>query len=616
MLSKGKYTKLLLTLIMAVYLVFLFTIGWDKTVLQRGDQWGYNSYLVACFINKDIRDLRKTYEAKSAEYHLPVKTTNSKNRIEEAPDAPNGNRVLKYYYGVAALQFPFFWVTHLLIQGNGYSPPYAMAVYLSSMVYVLIGLLLLLRLLANFVTQKKALYSLLLLFSGSNLLYFTVCNPGLSHPYLFFLFSCLLYCTYRFYEQPTFFFAIAIGGSMGLIAVTRVTDIPIAVIPVLFGLFRLKDLPTRIQFIRQHYSKILSALLVCLLVIFPQLFYWKTVSGHWLYDTYPGEGFDFLHPHIREGFFSFKNGWLVYTPFMIIPLVYLAKSYKSRNPFTMGILLYLCFHIFLTYSWKEWYYNGGLGSRPMVETYALLAIPLAVGVDQLLRERKIMQLMIGIILFFSVYLNLLRTWQMQTGNFISEDATWQFNKEMLFRLRTDSSAILAFDLNQPQPGPASLKYVAQIMAQDFDSISNHPKDSIIKMQGTKSAFFTQRNEFNDITQATLSQRWIKGDYLKVSCWARVGSRENHYRMGKIVIQTERAGKPVLWQSIRIHNKLRTKEGKSSLFGGVTNEWQLISFFYQPDTPIQSEDIVKVYAWNPFGVTFWIDDLRVDHFTSR
>lgn len=616
MLRKGKYTKLLLALIIAVYLVVLFTIGWDKSVLQRGDQWGYNSYLVACFINKDIRDLHKTYEAKSTEYHLPVKTTNSKNRIEEAPDAPNGNRVLKYYYGVAALQFPFFWVTHLLVQGNGYSPPYAIAVYLSSMVYVLLGLLLLLRLLANFVTQKTALYSLLLLILGSNLLYFTVCNPGLSHPYLFFLFSCLLYSTYRFYEQPSLFFAIAIGMAMGLIAVTRATDILVAVIPILFGLSRLIDLQAKIKFIQQQYPKILAALLVCLLIIFPQLFYWKTVSGQWLYDTYPGEGFDFFHPHLWRGFFSFKNGWLVYTPLMIVPLVYLAKVYNTRNPFATGILLYLCFHIFLTYSWKEWYYNGGLGSRPMVETYALLAIPLAVGVDQLLLQRKIRKFLIGLFLFFCVYLNLLRTWQMQTGNFISEDATWQFNKQMLFRLRTDSSAILAFDLNQPQPDTSNLKFVAQIMTQNFDSITNHVKDSTIKMQGTKSAFFTQGNEFNDIAQTTLLKGWIKGDYLKISCWARVVARENHYRMGKIVIQTERAGKPVLWQSIRIHNKLRTNEGKSSLFGGVTNQWQLIRFFFQPDTPIQSGDIIKVYAWNPFGVTFWIDDLRVDHFTSR
>lgn len=601
---------LILFVVITTYTISFFSIGWNNTLLLRGDQWGYNSYLVSTFIYGDIKNLDKSYEAKCMQYNIAIKPVNTQNRIEEAPDALNGNRILKYFYGVAVMQAPFFLLTHILAHGNGYGPAYVLAAYISTLFYVLAGLILLFFLLKRFVNQNVALFSIFILFFCSNLFYFTVCNPGLSHPYLFFLFALLLFYTHNFYYQPSYKSAVVIGITTGLIIVTRATEIIIILIPFLFGLLQIKFLKKRVAFVRKHFKKVIIATLCCMVIIMPQLVYWKAVGGKWLYDTYPDEGFDFLHPNILNGLFSFKNGWLSYTPVMILPLIYFYKLFKKKNPFATGILIYILIDIYITYSWKEWYYGAGLGSRPMVQTYALLVIPFAVGIEKVMKQR-VLKYLFYIFLVGCFYLNILRTYQMQTGNFISEDATWQFNKQMLFKLHTDYEDLLAFDLNEPQPDTAKIKFVKQISIQTFESATDNLKDSVCKMNGNKSAFFTKGHEFNDLLEIVIDTSFAKGEYIKVTSWAKVASYEDHYRMGKLVVQTESDNKILMWKSVRIHNKLSKSDNTFSLYNGAINEWKQFSFFVRIDNVPQKGDILKVFAWDPFGIDFWVDDIKID-----
>jgi hypothetical protein len=472
MITRHKNILFFLSVLIVGYLIAILTIGWNSSLLKGGDQWGYNSYLVSVIVNRDIKNLDKTYEAAHEQYKLRPNARDVNNRIDEAPDAPNGNRVLKYFYGVAALQAPFFLVTHLFVQGNGYETPYVWAIYISTLFYVVLGAFILFQLLKQWVSPRIAMLAILVVFSCSNLFYFTIANPGLSHPYLFFLFSALLFCVDRFYINPNNKWAILIGLIIGLITVTRVTEIIIAFIPLFFTIKQ----STRLNFLKKHFRKLLLACGFFLLMLLPQFVYWKLVSGQWLYDTYPGEGFDFLHPHIIDGFFSFKNGWLSYTPVMLLPIIFLPLLFKRKNPFAIGIVLYLLLHLYITYSWKEWNYNAGLGSRPMVESYALLIIPLALGLKQMM-QHTVWRCVAGIFLSGCLYLNVLRTLQMQTGNFISEDATWQFNKQMLFKLQTNYDDLLAFDLNEPQPDTVALRFIRKLGVQNFESVTEHAKDT-------------------------------------------------------------------------------------------------------------------------------------------
>lgn len=606
------YTYLTILFVL-ICIVIVYTVGWRPNLLQAGDQFGYNSYLTSLFIHKDIRSLNNTYEAKCKTYNEPITPAGVRNRIPEAPDAPNGNRVLKYFYGVSFLQAPFFLITHLFTKGNGYTTPYVFAIYLSSFIYVLFGLLLLYPMLREYVPARVALASIMLTFFGTNLLYFTLCNPGLSHPYLFFLFSCLLYFTNTFFtKEPTNLSAIGLGFTVGLIAVSRVTDLAILVIPGIYLIAYQKNKNLQGSFVQLNLKLLLLSIGVASLVIFPQLIYWKTTSGKWFYDTYPNEGFDFLKPHIREGLFSFKNGWLSYTPLMAFPLLYIFIFARTKKPLAIGILLFMIIHIYITYSWKEWYYNAGIGSRPMVEAYAVLIFPLAVGIKYIWKIRLLRYAMV-FFLIFSVYINLLRILQVQTGNFIGDDATWQFNRQMLFKINTNLDDLYAYDLNTPQPGIKELSFIKNLGYQGFEQSSNNPKDSVIKVESGVSAKFSESNEFNDALEIGLTEQNLLGSFLQVNCQAYINSNVFHFGMGRIVVTIQRGDATVLWKAVRIHNKLLQQDVKPSLYTGRLNNWGKISFFVPVDIDTRPGDLLKIYGWNPGRVNFWIDDLSVDEY---
>jgi hypothetical protein len=102
------------------------------------------------------------------------------------------------------------------------------------------------------------------------------------------------------------------------------------------------------------------------------------VSGNWLFYSYGNEGFDFLHPHIFDGLFCFKNGWLSYTPIMLFALIGIMLMHDKNKKILLPLLTFLAIHIYVINCWWCWHYVNGFGNRPMVETYPLLAVPFAI----------------------------------------------------------------------------------------------------------------------------------------------------------------------------------------------------------------------------------------------
>ena len=53
-----------------------------------------------------------------------------------------------------------------------------------------------------------------------------------------------------------------------------------------------------------------------------QIFYWKYVTGEWLVYSYQDQGFSWLKDIIFcKAYIAIVQGWLVYTPVMILSLI-------------------------------------------------------------------------------------------------------------------------------------------------------------------------------------------------------------------------------------------------------------------------------------------------------
>lgn len=395
-----------------VYLRFYFPI---RNIISW-DVFGYYLYLPAVFIHHDLalKDLGWVY-------HLIDQYHNTSTFYQAFP-GPEGSVVLKYSCGMALMYSPFFFAAHILAPYLGYaadglSMPYQYSMVIGGLIYSLIGMLLLRRLLLKFFGDALTAFILLLVIVGSN--YYEMAYEGglLTHNILFALYPLLLLYTMKWYNKPAKGTAFILGLIIGLITLIRPTDGLIIIIPLLWGIVDKESLKQRKQLLKSQYVSLIFFALGILIMGLPQIIYWKAVAGSFIYYSYinPGEGFDFLYPHTLKFLFSFRKGWLVYTPLMFFALAGLVIIWRKKKEMFWPLLAFLVIYIYVVSSWSCWYYAGSYGSRPMVQVYPLLAVPMGF-MFQRVRVMKVKRSMIVYsVAMYLLMLNIFQMWQYSFG---------------------------------------------------------------------------------------------------------------------------------------------------------------------------------------------------------
>jgi len=212
---------------------------------------------------------------------------------------------------------------------------------------------------------------------GTNLLYYSSTEVTMPHVYIFTLTNIFIFVTIKWYESPGIMKAVFLGILTGVVSLIRPTDIVIVLIFILFGIRSWNDARSRLLLFGKYFHHLVIIALFTIVLWIPQFLYWKTVTGHWIFFSYIGERFFFLKPQIINGLFSFRKGWLLYTPVMIFALAGIPVLWRQRKEYFLPVLIVLVSHIYFIYAWWCWWYGGSLGSRPMIDIYGLLALPMA-----------------------------------------------------------------------------------------------------------------------------------------------------------------------------------------------------------------------------------------------
>jgi hypothetical protein len=96
---------------------------------------------------------------------------------------------------------------------------------------------------------------------------------------------------------------------------------------------------------------------------------------------------------------------------MLFPLIALFLPLKGLKKVRLPILVFMALNIYIVFSWWCWWYGGTYGQRSMIDSYALLAIPLAFGVQYVSGKKMILKgILVSISLFF-IWLNIFQTYQ-------------------------------------------------------------------------------------------------------------------------------------------------------------------------------------------------------------
>jgi hypothetical protein len=136
------------------------------------------------------------------------------------------------------------------------------------------------------------------------------------------------------------------------------------------------DLKSKAALFARQMPELLLIPAVGLLVWVPQFLYWHQVAGHWLHYSYVDEGFFFLKPRLFEVVTGFRKGWLIYTPAMAFALLGLVQLYRNHRATFFAVLAFLGVNLYVVSSWWCWWYGGSYGQRALIESYAIMSLPL------------------------------------------------------------------------------------------------------------------------------------------------------------------------------------------------------------------------------------------------
>jgi hypothetical protein len=346
--------------------------GWQKRVIEN-DVLSYYAYLPAIFIHNDLSLSFIDDTSKDRKHHFwPQKID-------------NGKYVIKTTMGMAVLYAPFFGLAHAYEnfsggKADGYTSPYRAAISFGALLFMLLGLIFSKKLLHLYFPPLVSGITLLTIVMATNLFHYATIEPGSTHVYNFALIALFLWLNNKWLANTSWKTTISLGLLFGLITLIRPTNALILLFPLLWKISSVNDFGRRFSLFWQSRMKVVSIIVLSITVWIPQLLYWKMQTGNYFFNSY-GESFYFNNFHIIDALFGFRKGWFVYTPIMLIAVAGIFFLKNHLKDIRLSIAVFAIIFIYITFSWWCWWYGGSFGSRPMIDIYAIMAIPLAAFVN-------------------------------------------------------------------------------------------------------------------------------------------------------------------------------------------------------------------------------------------
>ncbi len=562
---------------------------WDRVINSDGK--GYYGYLTALIIYHDL-DYKfiEDYESK----YYPADHSVFKDFREEF----RGETVNKYFPGLAILWLPFFLLAHFLsyllgFPTDGYSIIYQYSIAFATLFYLGLGLKLLQKLLLRTgAKEREASFIIFAIALGTNIVYYAIVEPSMSHIYSFALITGFIYFSLLAIEEGRLNRYILAVLCYGLTVIIRPTNgIIIFIIPFLAGSFnRFREFTNR--FFKDSKTLFYSLLTFTLIILIPPVI-WYAQTGYFFVYTYGNEGFNFLHPHIYKILFSYNKGWFVYTPIAFISFFGFAGLYKeSRFRFTVLALL-LVVHIYITSCWWVWHYTSKFSQRVFIDFYAVIAL-LLLYLFRSLEWKPLFKKMLTWLIVLLIGFNLFQFYQQSKWVFPFGYITKEIYWDSFFRLVPKAKVYI------PHEDIAGVKSVEN----DFETPKNwNNEDKIIDLNGNKVIRIDSANiysvEFRDwfVPYFTTSGRIIKvsADIL------------SNLKNSKGVLIIEFQSGNVTYS----YNPFYT--GSYS----IKDKWTHVEFATYTPEPVTNEDFVKVFFFDGSGSeTLYVDNMKIEFISIK
>ncbi len=547
---------------------------WDTptvTATLTWDAFGYYLYLPGKFIYHDLTKLEWIQ-------HI-LDTYSPTGNLYQVCPLPNGNFAMKYLMGLSILYAPFFFLGHwaagaLGYPQDGFSAPYQLAICFGAWVYAVAGLLILRTVLRKFFSETVTALTILLTALASNYPQYVAGDSGMTHGFLFTVYALALYAAWRWHENPSKIWAFVIGLILGLAAITRPTEGVMLFIPLLWQWKRGDLAVSKWAFFRQNPVHLGLSAAGLALGVLPQLVYWKSVTGHWLFDV--GSKFLFFRPHWQV-LFGWEKGWFIYTPVAILMVAGL--FFQRGYPFRKAVVTFALLNTWIIIAWADWRYGATFSCRALVQSYAVLALPLAALLQRGWAGWR--RYAWGVLAVFLIGLNLFQL--------------WQYNRTIIHFDDMNPRYYRAIFLNpNPTPLDMSLLDTDEMLrgASDFSSKTVFSMDSTVRIHVSKQpkAVFLEQALHALPGFDPQREQWLRVSAEVTSDWGAFDTQ-----LITVVKQGDREKRT----ACRMQNGLCKNK-----------EWNRIEYFFRLP-PEWAEGQLSVFAETAVGQDIFIRNVRVE-----
>jgi hypothetical protein len=589
------------------------------------DVFGYYLYLPKLFADGNLHFENLDWVNKIVEKYHNTPTLYQFSWID------NQNWVIRYSSGMAILYLPFYLVAHIVAvvfnyPADGFSAPYQWSIFLESMLVTILGFVLLQKVLRAYFENQTVQITLAVIFFGTNM----IVHSGMfglnvmSHNYLFMMYAMLMYLSERYVSSNSIKFWYLAILCCGLMALVRPVEIFSLLIPLLWrninvynradslslSLSLCKNKLKEFNFKKQKLIVLSILILIGLGSI--QFLYWKIETGYFFINSYanPGEGLDLISPHILDYLFSFRKGWLLYTPLVGLCIIGFWSLYKfQRNVFYALILVFLC-GLYLAASWSVWWYSASFSSRAALPMYAYLSFPLAAMVHSIFIDSKINSVFkygVGLVIAFFIFLNLFQSYQYYLGIIDSERMTKAAYCKNFLSLKRHPDTEWLLLKSRSETGYEKLDsttpYQRRIIGyedMEFGKDPNFVFDPVY--EGRRSQRIKPLGYSKDLRVPFNATTTYDYAYLKVSAYVYIPASADSIVKVSLCAQMEHKEKTYFWRALNFEslNLLR-------------DQWQYVEFVYLTPEVRSREDLFKTFIWNRGNIEIYVDKMMLETF---
>jgi hypothetical protein len=588
-----------------VWLILIGLIGFagftrwqnlSEEPLIMTDGQGYYAYLPAVFIHQDLHF--SFVDAVNGQYYPEGK------RAKFIIASEKGN-VNKYFAGTAVLEAPFFVVGCLLAKVvgtpvDGYSWPFQLMVGLAAICYLVLGLYLLGKLLVALGFDARiSVITLAVIAFGTNLFFYAVYEPGMSHVYSFFTVSAFLY----FIKGASDDFSLADIGlaamALGLTVLIRPTNALVVLgLPVVTGGL-VGSLTLLENLFKDRIALLVSFGLFFALVLVQPLVYFVQTGSPMVW-SYEGEGFDFSSPELFNVLFSYRKGLFVYCPVLFLALFGILAGMKRKKEEYTGLFLFLSVSTWIIASWWMWYYGGSYGHRAFIDYYPFFAIGIAAALHHGTGLLSPAALRFVALLF--IPLQLVQTYQYNL-HIIPFD---NMNKEKFWNLFLRTGEDLAwyysgYEGEDDYMGTDSL-VISNGMEREQGWGNEQQLTDMQFYSGQRSALMGSDDQYG-LTFRKNAAELPSFNVIRISGWVRSSDWSSDISFVCSIEDPSNAA--YYWKKYPLRPQF---EG--------TNEWSRVTAVYKCGAPRDTADHIVIYPMKSDGSKVYVDDLEVSFIQAK